>query len=122
MVRDELSVLSAFLAVAEERSFTKAARRLGVSPSALSHAIRVLKSRSASVCWPGPRAAWRQPKLERNSSPASARRLPMFGAPLLRLRDGAIGLRVACGWLPHGWLPGWCSRRSWVGSRATIRM
>lgn len=43
MVRDELSVLSAFLAVAEERSFTKAAKRLGVSPSALSHAIRGLE-------------------------------------------------------------------------------
>ena len=42
-MRDELSVLSAFLAVAEERSFTRAARRLGVSPSALSHAIRGLE-------------------------------------------------------------------------------
>src|SRR5438874_12315364 len=45
MVRDELSVLSAFLAVAEERSFTRAARRLGVSPSALSHAMRGLEER-----------------------------------------------------------------------------
>jgi DNA-binding transcriptional LysR family regulator len=45
MVRDELSVLSAFLAVAEERSFTRAAQRLGVSPSALSHAIRGLEER-----------------------------------------------------------------------------
>lgn len=45
MVRDELSVLSAFLAVAEERSFTKAAKRLGVSPSALSHAMRGLEER-----------------------------------------------------------------------------
>ena len=43
MVRDELSILSAFLAVAEDRSFTKAAKRLGVSPSALSHAIRGLE-------------------------------------------------------------------------------
>src|SRR5881628_4142038 len=45
MVRDELSVLSAFLAVAEERSFTRAAKRLGVTPSALSHAIRALEER-----------------------------------------------------------------------------
>ncbi|HEX9967326.1 MAG TPA: LysR family transcriptional regulator [Solirubrobacterales bacterium] len=45
MVRDELSVLSAFLAVAEERSFTRAAKRLSVSPSALSHAIRGLEER-----------------------------------------------------------------------------
>lgn len=45
MVRDELSVLSAFLAVAEERSFTRAAKQLGVSTSALSHAIRGLEER-----------------------------------------------------------------------------
>jgi DNA-binding transcriptional LysR family regulator len=45
MVRDELSVLAAFLAVAEERSFTRAGKRLGVSASALSHAIRGLEER-----------------------------------------------------------------------------
>lgn len=45
MARGDLNVLSAFLAVAEERSFTGAAKRLGVSPSALSHAIRGLEER-----------------------------------------------------------------------------
>src|SRR3954454_7015468 len=45
MVRDHLSVLSALLAVAEERSFTRAAKRLGVSPSAMSHAIRGLEEK-----------------------------------------------------------------------------
>jgi DNA-binding transcriptional LysR family regulator len=45
MVRDDLGVLSAFLAVAEERSFTRAAKQLGVSTSALSHAIRGLEER-----------------------------------------------------------------------------
>lgn len=44
-MRDELNVLADFLAVAEERSFTRAAKRLGVSPSALSHAIRGLEGR-----------------------------------------------------------------------------
>jgi len=42
---DDLNVLAAFVAVAEERSFTRAARRLAVSPSALSHAIRGLEER-----------------------------------------------------------------------------
>jgi len=45
MVRDELRFLSAFLTVAEERSFTRAAKRLGVSTSALSHAISGLEER-----------------------------------------------------------------------------
>jgi DNA-binding transcriptional LysR family regulator len=45
MARDEFSVLSGFVAVAEERSFTRAATRLGVSPSALSHAVRSLEER-----------------------------------------------------------------------------
>jgi DNA-binding transcriptional LysR family regulator len=43
MVRDELSVLSAFLAIAEDRSFTRAAKRLNVSTSGLSHAMRRLE-------------------------------------------------------------------------------
>ena len=41
--RNDLNTLAVFLAVAEERSFTKAAKRLGVSPSAMSHAIRGLE-------------------------------------------------------------------------------
>jgi DNA-binding transcriptional LysR family regulator len=45
MARDELSVLSAFLAVAEERSFTRAGKKLAVSSSALSHSIRGLEER-----------------------------------------------------------------------------
>jgi len=43
MLRNDLNTLAAFLAVAEERSFTKAAKRLGVLPSAMSHAIRGLE-------------------------------------------------------------------------------
>lgn len=45
MAYEELNVLAAFVAVAEQRSFTRAARRLAVSPSALSHAIRGLEER-----------------------------------------------------------------------------
>jgi len=43
MMQNGLGILAAFLATAEERSFTKAAKRLGVSPSAMSHAIRGLE-------------------------------------------------------------------------------
>ena len=45
MARETMSDLVAFLAVARERSFTKAAGKLAVSPSALSHAIRGLEER-----------------------------------------------------------------------------
>jgi DNA-binding transcriptional LysR family regulator len=40
---EDLSALPVLVATAEERSFTKAAKRLGVSPSAVSHAIRGLE-------------------------------------------------------------------------------
>jgi DNA-binding transcriptional LysR family regulator len=43
MERNDLGTLATFLAVAEERSFTRAAKRLGVSPSAMSHAMRGLE-------------------------------------------------------------------------------
>jgi len=45
MPRPSANDLLAFLAVARERSFTRAAAKLGVSPSALSHTIRGLEER-----------------------------------------------------------------------------
>nr|WP_199047697.1 LysR family transcriptional regulator [Dyella sp. ASV24] len=44
-MRQNISDLLAFLAVARERSFTRAAAQLGVSPSALSHTLKGLESR-----------------------------------------------------------------------------
>lgn len=44
-MRSDLSDLAAFATIAEERSFTRAARRLGVSQSALSHAMKGLEKR-----------------------------------------------------------------------------
>lgn len=45
MARENVNDLLAFLAVAKDRSFTKAAAKLGVSQSALSHTIRGLEER-----------------------------------------------------------------------------
>lgn len=45
MERNELNDLLAFATVARERSFTRAAAKLGISPSALSHAMRNLEAR-----------------------------------------------------------------------------
>jgi DNA-binding transcriptional LysR family regulator len=45
MRREELGDLAAFLSVAEERSFTRAAARLGTSQSALSYTVRRLETR-----------------------------------------------------------------------------
>src|SRR4051794_35765522 len=45
MPRQNINDLLAFRAVARERSFTRAAAQMGVSPSALSHTIRGLEER-----------------------------------------------------------------------------
>jgi DNA-binding transcriptional LysR family regulator len=45
MLRENVGDLVAFLTVARERSFTKAAAKLGVSQSALSQIVRALEGR-----------------------------------------------------------------------------
>lgn len=45
MAPENIKDILAFLAVAQERSFTRAAARLGISQSALSHTIRALETR-----------------------------------------------------------------------------
>lgn len=45
MLRENVTDLLAFIAVARERSFTRAAAKLGMSQSALSHAMRALEQR-----------------------------------------------------------------------------
>jgi DNA-binding transcriptional regulator YdaS (Cro superfamily) len=49
MPRENLDDLAAFLAAARERSFTRAAARLGVSQSALSQTVRGLDRGSAAL-------------------------------------------------------------------------
>ena len=48
MRRDSLNDFLAFIAVAREGSFTKAAAKLGVSQSALTYTVRTLEARLAS--------------------------------------------------------------------------
>lgn len=45
MARDEFSDLVVFLAVAQERHFTRAAAKLRVTQSAVSYSVRQLESR-----------------------------------------------------------------------------
>ena len=45
MKRDDLYDLAAFAVVAKQGSFTRAAAELGMSQSALSHAIKALEER-----------------------------------------------------------------------------
>ncbi|UXN70312.1 LysR family transcriptional regulator [Devosia neptuniae] len=45
MKRDEFAEMRAFLEVSKQRSFTRAAGKLGVTPSALSHTVKALESR-----------------------------------------------------------------------------
>ncbi|MEB6337000.1 LysR family transcriptional regulator [Serratia rhizosphaerae] len=45
MLKENFNELQSFLVVARERSFTKAAAKLGVSQSALSHAMKALEAR-----------------------------------------------------------------------------
>jgi DNA-binding transcriptional LysR family regulator len=50
MARENLNDLQAFLAVAREQSFTRAAAQLGVSQSALSQTVRGLEARLGLGC------------------------------------------------------------------------
>ena len=45
MLKENFNELQNFLVVARERSFTKAAAKIGVSQSALSHAMKALEER-----------------------------------------------------------------------------
>ncbi len=50
MLRTNVNDLLAFIVVARERSFTKAAAQLGMSQSGLSHSIRALETRLGFAC------------------------------------------------------------------------
>ena len=54
MRRDEIADLAAFVVVAEERSFTKAAVRLGMAQSALSQIVRRIEELTGRMVEVGP--------------------------------------------------------------------
>jgi DNA-binding transcriptional LysR family regulator len=91
MQLDNLNVLAAFLTIAEHRSVTRAAKRLGVSRSALSHVVRGLEERLGVRCWRAPHAASRRRRLANSSSCDSVRRWAMLN-PCSTL-DEIVGLR-----------------------------
>jgi DNA-binding transcriptional LysR family regulator len=59
MLKQDFSDLLWFLAVAKERSFTKAAAKLGIAQSTLSHTIKRLEAQMGIGSWRAPRATWR---------------------------------------------------------------
>src|SRR3979490_3056157 len=61
MKRENVNDLLAFLAVGRERSFTKAAAKLGVSQSSLSHTIRELEARLGVRLLPRPTRSFSPP-------------------------------------------------------------
>lgn len=54
-----LDLIRLFLAVAEDRSFTQAARHLEITPTAVSKGVRALEKKHGVRCSSGPRAASR---------------------------------------------------------------
>ncbi len=101
MVRSPIDDMVAFLAIAREQSFTRAAAKLGVTPSALSHSMRGLEqrlglrllsrtTRSVSLTDAGERLARSVgPHLEQIEAEI---------ASLSELRDRPAGtIRISCG-------------------------
>ena len=123
MQRGRLDDLQAFVAVARERSFTKAAAKLGVSQSALSHTIRELEerlgvrllsrtTRSVSPTEAGERLlhnigtrfelTWcnHGPTINADHLPDEAV-IRQLGARMVCTRCGLIGADVRPNWRPH---------------------
>ena len=102
MDREDWGSLAAFAVVAHERSFTRAAARLGVSPSALSHSMRKLEeklkvqllarsTRSVSTTQAGERLLARLNPAMNEVSAAVDQLGEMSGRPTGHIRISAAG-------------------------------
>ena len=121
MQREQLADLAAFVAVAQERSFTRAAAKLGITQSTLSHTIRRLESRL------GLRLLART---TRSVAPTDAgeRLLARLRPALTDVQDAldqlsayATNPRAACGCSCRGLPEPRCLDRNWRSLRAIIR-
>ena len=88
MRREELADLNAFVAVAEERSFTRAAAKLGTSQSALSFTIRRLEERlGVRLLTPNDAERRRPPRPASGCSRTLGPALDKIGAELAALSE-----------------------------------
>jgi DNA-binding transcriptional LysR family regulator len=94
MATDDLSALSMFLTVAEERSFTKAAKRLGITPSAVSHAMRDLEEEIGVRLLSRTTRSVAPPSLENTCLDGSNPHLQRFERQWAKFRDHGTNLRV----------------------------
>jgi len=143
MQANDLGALSVFLTVAEERNFTRTAKRLGVTPSAISHAMRDLEetigvrllsrtTRSVALTDAGERLRARlRPAFaeidQAVGQVASLRNQPAGRVRLLVPRhesdgSGARGLRAGEGARPTNRTEAVCWRRRSAISLADIRI
>ena len=110
MLKENVNDLLSFMVVARERSFTRAAAQLGVSQSALSHAMRHLETRldvrlltrttrSVVPTEAGERLIQRLgPHLEEiEQAPAVMRRLPAGRSRVSRNAARACSISSRCG-------------------------
>ncbi|MGN9528318.1 helix-turn-helix domain-containing protein [Escherichia coli] len=53
-----LKQLKVFVTVAQEKSFSRAGERIGLSQSAVSHSVKELEIILVFACWTEPRVKW----------------------------------------------------------------
>jgi hypothetical protein len=115
---DQLGDLAVFAAIASERSFTRAARRLGVTQSALSQTMKRVEGQLGFACSPARRAASLRPLPASACSPPSRRHWPGWTTRSRRCPKHAGQHRCIAYGDTHGELSPWSFERD--GSAVTV--